>query len=101
MKQHDLGVMNMKFRKRKMSPATYLHVFSSETTDTNDQCVGREVKESWKGRDFFNKVVELHQNVQGERRWIAKFEDDYVKSYNEKAILDVMIIKKKVTEGDS
>ena len=99
MKQHDLSAMNTKFRKRNRSPATYLRIVSSGTADVNDQHVGREVKETWKGKEYYGKVLENHINVQGGRRWKAKFEDGYVKSYSEQELLDAMVIEKKKTEG--
>ena len=99
MRQYDLSAMNTKFRKSKTSPATYMHVVSSDATDVNDQYVGREVKETWKGSTLFGHVVENLQGAQGGRRWKAKFSDGYVKTYSEKELLKALVVVKKKTEG--
>ena len=69
-----------------------------QTTTSVMQYVGREVKETWQDKECFGKVVELHRSAQGGRRWSAKFEDGYVKSYYEKTLLDAMVINKRKTE---
>ena len=57
MQNHDLFAINTKFRKRQ-SPATYLHVIAKETSEVNDQHVGRKVKTHWQGQTHYGEVVE-------------------------------------------
>ena len=98
MRSHDLFAVNTKFRKRK-SPATYLHVVAQGTAGVHDQYLGREVKVSWKGTDMFGKIIENHAGEYGTRRWKVQFTDGYVKSYSESDLENILVLRKRETEG--
>ena len=98
MKSHDLFAVNTKFRKRQ-SPATYLHVVAQGTAGVHDQYLGRDVKVHWKGKDVHGKIIENFGDEYGIRKWKAKFDDGYVKSYLESELDSILVLRKRETVG--
>ena len=98
MRRHDLHAINTKFRKKRKSHATYLHVLSNGTTG-HDQYVGREAKAVWQGREHFGTVVDNFRETNGARRWRVKFDDGYVGTYSELDLYDMMVVTQRKTQG--
>ena len=97
MRRHDLHAINTKFRKKKQSHATYIHVVSNGSG--HDQYVGREAKIKWRGQEHIGKVVENFRDANGARRWRVKFDDGYVGTYAEPDLNDILVVVQKKTQG--